>query len=37
MKTELDLDLLEKTLDSVDKHVDYADIRSMKAKTRLLS
>lgn len=27
MKEELDLDLLEKTLQSVEKHVDYADIR----------
>ncbi len=27
MRKELDLDLLDKTLKSVEKHVDYADIR----------
>ena len=36
MKTELDLDLLEKTLDSVDKHVDYADIRVNESQNTVI-
>ncbi|AUB56637.1 MULTISPECIES: TldD/PmbA family protein [Methanobacterium] len=36
MKSELDLDLLGKTLESVEKHVDYADIRVSESQNTVI-
>ncbi|HHY00369.1 MAG TPA: TldD/PmbA family protein [Methanothermobacter sp.] len=36
MKKELDLDLLDKTLKSVEKHVDYADIRVNESENTVI-